>query len=138
MFYFFVPTFAVIQSVIIKHLIKVFNFHLGLAAFERRMQIRRFLQSETFVHTHRDTAVIAGGDFNDVWDALGKQLLLPAGFQPTAGAIKTFPAFMPMRPLDRVYFRGSIRSLNCFACRSQVTFEASDHRPLIVDFQITI
>ena len=118
--------------------VKVFNFHLGLAGYERRMQIGRFLQSDVLIHTHHDTAVIAGGDFNDVWDTLGKQLLVPAGFLPTAGPVKTFPALFPMRPLDRVYYRGNIKSLHCFACRSQITQHASDHRPLIVDFEIKL
>ena len=117
--------------------VKVFNFHLGLAGFERRMQIRKFLQSDVLIHTHHDTAVIAGGDLNDVWGTLGKSLLEPEGFQPTAGPLKTFPAVLPLRPLDRVYYRGGITSLHCFACRSKVTQMASDHRPLIVDFQIT-
>lgn len=118
--------------------VKVFNFHLGLAGYERRMQLRRFLKSDVLMHTHHDTAVVAGGDFNDVWDTLGKQILKPAGFTPTCGPVKTFPAFLPMRPLDRVYYRGRIRSLHCFACRSRIARQASDHRPLIVDFEISV
>ena len=102
------------------------------------MQIRRFLQSDVLIHTHHDTAVVAGADFNDVWDTLGKQLLEPAGFSPTGGPIKTFPALYPMRPLDRVYYRGGIKSLHCFACRSKITQQASDHRPVIVDFEVTV
>jgi endonuclease/exonuclease/phosphatase family metal-dependent hydrolase len=114
----------------------IFNFHLGLAGFERVIQIRRFLSNDALVHTHRRTAVIAAGDFNDVWGTLGKRLLEPAGFRVASGLLKTFPAFHPVRPLDRIYFRGDLRLLRYFHPRSLVAKRASDHLPVIADFEI--
>ncbi len=118
--------------------VKVVNFHLGLAGYERRMQVRRFLTSDVLSDIHRDTAVVAGGDLNDVWDALGRQLFVPAGFMPAASAIRTFPAYLPILPLDRVYHRGGIKVLHSFACPSRLARHASDHRPLIVDFEMPV
>jgi endonuclease/exonuclease/phosphatase family metal-dependent hydrolase len=112
----------------------VANFHLGLAGFERRIQLRRFLDSSVLHRIHRDTAAIAAGDFNDVWGTLGKKLLEPVGFHCASGRFKTFPAFLPMRPLDRIYYRGSLELDHSFASRTKVAREASDHLPMVADF----
>jgi endonuclease/exonuclease/phosphatase family metal-dependent hydrolase len=112
----------------------IFNLHLGLAGFERSMQLRRFLISDILKHAHASTPVIAAGDFNDVWGGLGKRLLEPAGFLPACRQIKTFPAFLPMRPLDRIYFRGQLHLDHAFASRTATAREASDHLPVVADF----
>ncbi len=114
----------------------VFNFHLGLAGFERRIQIRRFLNSDVFVHAHHDTAIIAAGDYNDVWGTLGKRMLEPAGFKPACKSILTFPAVLPVRPLDRIYYRGRLNLHHSFASRLELARQASDHLPLVADFDL--
>ncbi len=113
------------------------NLHLGLAALERRVQLRRLLRSDVLVHTHRDTAVIVAGDFNDVYGKLGRRLLEPAGFQPAAGRVKTFPAILPLRPLDRIYFRGRLKLVRSFAPRTAMARRASDHLPLVAEMRLT-
>jgi endonuclease/exonuclease/phosphatase family metal-dependent hydrolase len=119
------------------HTLLVFNVHLGLAGFERNMQLRRFLTCDVLKHVHQSTPVVLGGDFNDVWGGLGKRMLEPAGFMPTAGIVRTFPAFMPMRPLDRIYFRGPIELDHSFASHTNVAREASDHLPMVADLIFT-
>lgn len=114
----------------------LFNFHLGLAAFERTIQVRRFLSSYALNHTRHSTAVVAAGDFNDMWETLGKRLLESAGFSLASGRLKTFPSFRPVRPLDQIYFRGNLRVLNCFQFQSTTAKRASDHLPVVADFQI--
>jgi endonuclease/exonuclease/phosphatase family metal-dependent hydrolase len=114
----------------------VYNFHLGLAGYERRIQIRRFLDSETLRRTHHDTAVIAAGDFNDGRGALGRRLLEPSGFRLASGAAKTFPAVRPWRPLDHVFYRGGLSLHRCFPGHIKVSRMASDHLPLVADFEI--
>ena len=116
----------------------VINMHLGLAGFERTIQLRRILACDLLKHIHPSTGVIAAGDFNDVWGKLGKRLLEPIGFIPASGPLKTFPAFRPIRALDRVYFRGELKLLNCFASRSSIARKASDHLPIVTDFEIPI
>jgi len=119
------------------HTILVFNFHLGLAGFERTIQVRRFLDSDMLKHTHKSTPVIAAGDFNDAWGRLRRRLLEPAGFTPVAKRVRTFPAFMPMRTLDWIYHRGDISLHHAFASHTEVAKQASDHLPLVADFLIT-
>jgi endonuclease/exonuclease/phosphatase family metal-dependent hydrolase len=117
------------------HTLLVFNLHLGLAGFERTIQLRRFLASDVLKHAHSSTPVITAGDFNDVWGRLGKRLLEPVGFLPASGRVRTFPAFLPMRPLDRIYYRGPLRLDHSFASRTAAAREASDHLPMVADFE---
>jgi endonuclease/exonuclease/phosphatase family metal-dependent hydrolase len=115
----------------------LFNFHLGLAGFERTVQVRRFLNSDVLKHAHKSTPIIAAGDFNDAWGRLRRRLLEPAGFTPTAKRVRTFPAFMPMRTLDWIYYRGNIALHHAFASRTEIAKQASDHLPLVADFLIS-
>lgn len=116
--------------------ILLFNVHLGLAGFERAMQLRKILSSEALKHTRDSTATIIAGDFNDVWGSLGKAILEPQGFIPALGMTKTFPAILPMRPLDRVYFRGGLKLTHGFASHTRLSKRASDHLPVILDFEV--
>jgi endonuclease/exonuclease/phosphatase family metal-dependent hydrolase len=114
----------------------LFNFHLGLAGYERTIQLRRFLNSDVLRHAHRHTPIIAAGDFNDVWGRLGKRVLEPAGFKPACHRIRTFPAFMPVRPLDRIFYRGDVELDHSFASHTENAKDASDHLPLVADFML--
>lgn len=116
----------------------LFNVHLGLAGFERSIQLRRVLSSEALRHTRTDTGVVVAGDYNDVWGTLGRRMLEPAGFQPACLSRRTFPAMLPMRPLDRVYFRGALQLDHSFASHTEVARRASDHLPLVVDFHLPV
>lgn len=116
------------------HTLLVFNFHLGLAAFERRIQLRRILDCSLLKRTHRRTAVIVAGDYNDVWGNLGRQIMEPAEFKSAAGLVKTFPAVLPLRPLDRIFYRGRLRIDHTYVSRTQVARAASDHLPLVAEF----
>ncbi len=112
----------------------LFNVHLGLAGFERSIQVKRILDKLANAHAHRKTPVIVAGDYNDVWGTLGRRLLEPAGFKAACGRRKTFPAVLPVRALDRVYCRGQLQVDHSFASRTATARKASDHLPLVVDF----
>ena len=112
------------------------NVHLGLAGFERKMQLRKLLDHPTVHRVHKETPTIIGGDLNDVWENLGKQLMTPAGFSVAAKSIRTFPAAFPARALDNLFYRGDLAVDHAFASKSKVAGQASDHRPLIVDFDL--
>lgn len=112
------------------------NCHLGLAEYERALQLRHLLALRDLGRARRDAPIIVAGDFNDVWNTLGTRFMQPAGFQLATGGSRTFPAVMPMRALDHVFYRGGLEALRGFASRSRISREASDHRPLIVDFEV--
>jgi endonuclease/exonuclease/phosphatase family metal-dependent hydrolase len=114
--------------------IHVFNLHLGLAGYERKRQLRKFLASHPFAGLDHRTPVIVCGDFNDVWGTLGR-LLEPSGFGGS-GPLRTFPAWGPVRALDSVYVRGNVRLRHLQTARIDVARRASDHLPLIADLEI--
>ena len=112
------------------------NLHLGLAEFERILQLNKMVTHDLIAHTHSRTPMIIGGDYNDVWNSLGKRVMQPSGFEAVGQRIQTFPAAMPARPLDHMYFRGDLRLDHAFAGRSKVARVASDHLPLVADFWV--
>jgi endonuclease/exonuclease/phosphatase family metal-dependent hydrolase len=116
--------------------VHVYNMHLGLAQYERKIQLRTFLASHPFAGLHHETPIIVGGDFNDVWGSLGK-LLLPEGFRGVDRPPKTFPAWAPMRALDSIYVRGAAQITEVARGETQLAKRASDHRPLYADVVIT-
>jgi endonuclease/exonuclease/phosphatase family metal-dependent hydrolase len=118
--------------------IAIANVHLGLAGFERQIQLRRLLACGRLCELQQQTPLIIAGDFNDVWDNLGKRVMHPAGFQLGSGHVRTFPAAAPLRRLDRVFYRGSIIATAAFAGHIGVARRASDHLPLIVDFEFQV
>jgi endonuclease/exonuclease/phosphatase family metal-dependent hydrolase len=116
----------------------VFNLHLGLADSERGLQLERFLSSHPFAHLHQRTPIILGGDLNDVWGSLGPRFLLPAGFRRAGALRNTFPAPLPIRPLDGLFVRGDLRARSCVAPRDRLTRQASDHLPLVAELDLRL
>jgi len=112
------------------------NVHLGLAGYERKLQLRRLLDHPLLSRHRGGAPILVGGDFNDVWGTLGKRVMFPAGFNSAAGAIRTFPATMPLRSLDRVFVRGAVVIHRAFAGHTRLARQASDHLPLVVDMEL--
>lgn len=119
-----------------QHAVAIANIHLGLAGYERQIQLRRLLDRGPLAGVGAKTPVIVAGDFNDVWENLGKRIMHPAGFELASGQARTFPAAAPLRRLDRVFYRGEMQALAAFAGHTGLARRASDHLPLIVDFQL--
>jgi endonuclease/exonuclease/phosphatase family metal-dependent hydrolase len=115
----------------------VYNLHLGLSGFERKIQLRMFLESHPFVGLHHRTPILVAGDFNDVWGTLGRKLLAPAGFSGTKRRVRTFPSWGPIRSLDAIYVRGDITLRHVHGARTDLARRASDHLPLIADLRMT-
>ena len=115
----------------------VFNLHLGLSGGERQLQLERFLECHPFAHLHHDTPLIVGGDFNDVWASLGQRFLEPAGFVRAGRLQATFPAALPLRPLDGLWVRGNIRVVSAHPVKTGLAPTASDHLPIVADLEVT-
>jgi endonuclease/exonuclease/phosphatase family metal-dependent hydrolase len=115
--------------------VHMFNMHLGLAGYERKLQLRTFLDSLPFASLHRDTPIVVGGDLNDVYGGLD-ELLTPVGFRCAKDRPRTFPAWGPLRPLDAIFVRGGVDYLNLRRCDTELARRASDHRPLVADIRL--
>ncbi|MEP6865366.1 MAG: endonuclease/exonuclease/phosphatase family protein [Deltaproteobacteria bacterium] len=115
--------------------VHVFNMHLGLARFERRIQLKKFLDAHPFQGMQHETPVLVGGDLNDVYGGLG-DLLRPAGFRGIERRPLTFPAWGPVRALDAVFVRGGVDFVKLSRCDSEIARRASDHRPLVAEIRL--
>lgn len=115
--------------------VHVFNMHLGLARYERKIQLRTFLDSHPFSGLHHETPVVVGGDLNDVYGRLG-ELLRPAGFRGVDKRPLTFPAWGPVRALDAIFVRGAVDFMKLARCDSELARRASDHRPLVAEIRL--
>lgn len=117
------------------HLICV---HLGLFEGDRRKQLNIMMQ---YINNNipRNDLIILGGDFND-WRKYATQyladiFLFKEAFVSTKNKhAKTFPAWMPMLSLDRLYFRG-FTALNAECLSTKKWRFLSDHIPILVSLQ---
>ncbi len=112
------------------------NLHLGLAGSERGEQLRRFLASGPFARVAHKTPAVIGGDLNDLWGTLGPRFLTPAGFARAGALANTFPAWLPLRPLDGIFVRGQAVVVRCAPRHSELARSASDHLPLVADIKL--
>lgn len=125
------------------HRLDVFNLHLGLGAQERVRQIGLLVRSKEFSELDPHQASFVGGDFND-WRSLLHPIfteILQFGCATQRsniynGTLRTYPSFSPSGGLDRIYYRGPIRALNARTCRMKLSRVASDHLPVIADFDL--
>jgi endonuclease/exonuclease/phosphatase family metal-dependent hydrolase len=114
----------------------LFNLHLGLGEAERREQLRRLLATRVLQAIHIDTPIVVAGDFNDVYGSLGRRLLAPEGFRGPPRALRTFPAWAPLRALDSLWVRGDASLVAFERRRGRGTRTASDHVPLFAELRV--
>ena len=122
----------------------VFNLHLGLSPLERQRQAGRLMRCKEFTDIDPDAACIVGGDFND-WlsrlralfvEGMSLRCATDTETRLRTRPIKTYPSFAPRGGLDRIYYRGNLRATSAIPCRHQVARVASDHLPVIVEFEL--
>lgn len=123
--------------------VDVFNMHLSLADRLRNIQVRHLLGTEDVHRLSPDAPVIIAGDTNDWRGVLRARFFEPAGFicattrgRATRWALKTYPSFAPSSGLDKVFFRGGLKLLTIDRSRLLVARVASDHLPVIADFEV--
>ena len=116
--------------------LKLFNVHLGLAAYERSIQLNRLVKNPNIIHNSHNLPIIIGGDFNDLWENLCRKVLYVNDFTSALGKTKTFPSIFPSRALDRIFYKGNIEAIHSFAGHTKLARAASDHLPIITDFSI--
>jgi len=113
--------------------------HLGLFSMERRRQVSKLVERiNEFVPS--DEPMIIAGDFND-WggqsDAcLQKELGVTEVFNETSGCCaRTFPAWMPLLSVDRIYSRG-VSIVSGQRLQGASWKRMSDHLPLLAEFSL--
>jgi len=124
--------------------LQVFNLHLGLSPLERQKQAGLLMRSREFSCIDDTSLCIVGGDFNDWLSRL--RALFVEGMSLNCATdrdtryrtkpIKTYPSFAPRGGLDRIYYRGRMKLINAIRCRHRTVQVASDHLPVIADFEL--
>jgi endonuclease/exonuclease/phosphatase family metal-dependent hydrolase len=114
------------------------NWHLGLSEKERHWQVGHLLQHPLFRESgHLPTLIV--GDFNDWRNTLGDGPFAEHGFAhatESPSRFRSFPAYFPVLALDKAFHRGGVVVGGAEVMRSSLARRASDHLPLVVDFQL--
>ena len=119
--------------------IHIICLHLGLIAMERRRQFKTLCQ-RIDEHVPNDAPLIVAGDFND-WTGqaekyFAKQLKLQEAYQTLHHRYaKTFPAWLPILKMDRIYYRG-LQVTSCERPSHRRWNKLSDHAPLLATFSL--
>jgi endonuclease/exonuclease/phosphatase family metal-dependent hydrolase len=116
-----------------ERILRVIATHLGLSALERRLQASRLIAALGELPASRRRAadaVLVMGDLNEWRGRAGAVAVLDDRLGPSA-APRTFPSWMPMLALDRIYVHGPAAVCDLSVDRSPLARLASDHLPLV-------
>ncbi|MGH9679517.1 MAG: endonuclease/exonuclease/phosphatase family protein [Candidatus Acidiferrales bacterium] len=120
----------------------VFNLHLGTSFFERRKQARGLFEQQILNGKELSGHKIILGDFNEWTHGLASRMFRShfKSADPRAhrGRTRTFPGFLPVLPLDHVYFDHGLRLRSFAVHRTRTALVASDHLPLVAEFHIPV
>jgi endonuclease/exonuclease/phosphatase family metal-dependent hydrolase len=117
----------------------VFNIHLGTAFIERRHQARKLVSTEILNNEELTGARVILGDFNEWTYGLASRLLAShfesADIRYHLRRARTYPGILPFLHLDHVYYDDRLVLKKLTLHRSRAALIASDHLPLVADFQ---
>ena len=117
----------------------LFNLHLGTSFFERRKQVHRLFVEDVLGNRKFEGSRIIVGDFNEWTKGLTTQMF-KAHFKSVdaklhLGTKRTFPGILPILHLDHIYFDAGFKLKNAFLHRSRTALVASDHLPIVAEFE---
>lgn len=115
--------------------IHVASVHLGLLESDRRRQLEALCELSETGPLPRDLPLIVAGDFND-WRRQADGILARCGLREaflhaTGRHARTFPARVPLFPLDRIYTR-NLRLDRVEVLHGRPWSHLSDHVPLLI------
>jgi endonuclease/exonuclease/phosphatase family metal-dependent hydrolase len=121
--------------------VQVINTHLGLVPREQRRQASWLAGPTWLEHPRCRGPRILLGDFNAtatsvVYRTLAAKLEPARNLSPRQTATSTFPSPLPVLRIDHLFVSPEIRVLDVFAPFDPLTRVASDHLPLVMDFQV--
>lgn len=114
------------------------NYHLGLAEQERHWQVGHLLAHRLFCEG-LDLPTVIAGDTNDWRNRLAAGCFDGAKMRQIStppSRFRTFPAWLPLGSLDKVFCCERVNVQAAHVVRTQLARRASDHLPLVMDFEI--
>jgi endonuclease/exonuclease/phosphatase family metal-dependent hydrolase len=121
--------------------VQVITTHLGLRRYERLAQVDCLLGPQWLGHGACREPVILLGDFNAsprsrAYQRLASHLRDVQKDVPHQHARPTFPSRLPMLRIDHAFVSRSIHVIRVESVRTPTARAASDHLPLMVEFQV--
>ena len=118
--------------------IHVICVHLGLFERERQNQLIT-LADRINSHIPHDEPLIIAGDFNDWRSRAERHLHHDLGVKEAfkhshGGHARSFPAWLPLFSMDRIYFRG-LDVVESHRLHGEPWSRMSDHTPLLAEFR---
>ena len=122
--------------------VNVINTHLGLVPREQRLQAMALIGKEWAGSPRLQGPVIVTGDFNATSITRPYQILTRKlddaqrrlGLKPS---LKTFPSGFPAIRIDHCFVSDDIRVTGARTGTSPLARMASDHLPLVIDFEVS-
>lgn len=121
--------------------VQIINTHLGLVPREQQLQAAHLAGPAWLEHPQCQGDMILLGDFNATMSSLVYRTLtrrlqparrLAVRRQPTS----TFPSQLPVLRIDHIFVGGSVQVGDVSAPFDPLTRVASDHLPLVMDFEL--
>lgn len=118
-----------------------YNTHLGLHADERHTQTKDILSTDWLGAHNNDIPTIFCGDLNAgpksrAYKIISKEYKeVKVGFKKEQKR-KTFYSYFPLLELDHIFYTGNINLVSAQIPSTPLTRMASDHLPLIADFNL--
>jgi len=120
--------------------VQVINTHLGLLPAERSVQVSALLGPQWLSHPKCRDPVLLAGDLNAVPQGKSCRRLLRRLGAPWRGAHAgiraTFPSNFPVARLDHIFASRDVKITEMEVVHTPLTRVASDHLPLIADFEL--
>jgi endonuclease/exonuclease/phosphatase family metal-dependent hydrolase len=115
------------------------NTHLGLRRRERLAQVEALLGPGWLADPRCRGPVLLAGDFNVIPRSKAYRLLhshLTDAHGAAGKTCATFPSYLPLFRIDYVFINDLVTVMSSHVVRSDLTRFASDHLPLVVDFEV--
>ena len=120
--------------------VQVLNTHLGLVPREQQIQAAAIVGDGWLGRAERRDPLILIGDFNAVARSLVWRTFAAILNDATKGRrgprIATFPSQAPMLRIDHVFVSNGVKVTGMHVPATPLAKIASDHRPLVMDFEI--
>jgi endonuclease/exonuclease/phosphatase family metal-dependent hydrolase len=118
----------------------LFNVHLGTAFIERRDQARALVGEKILRRPDLEGVRVVLGDFNEFPRGLATRLLSQefraADTRTHLKSARTYPGILPVAHLDHIYFDPPLALARLTLHKSLTALVASDHLPLVADFEL--
>jgi endonuclease/exonuclease/phosphatase family metal-dependent hydrolase len=121
-------------------ILHVFNVHLGTAVEERRYQGEKLITADLLNDVELSAPRIVLGDFNEWTRGVATRLLsselVSADVEAHLQHTRTYPGLLPVLHLDHIYYDPGLKLERLLLHRSRKALIASDHLPLVADFEV--